>query len=105
MQSIIYDIVPIEADAALRYGASGCVVMAHLNIAEVAPAEGDLVLLIRADGWSFTATAIDIRAEEKSFALFLKGVSVEQVPIGTPLQWGSEISAAARLLRLPAAVA
>jgi hypothetical protein len=98
MQSTIYDIIVIHQDAALRYGASGLVVMAKLNRGESPPNEGDEVLLVRPDGWAHTVIVADIRPHVDSFAFFIADLKPSDVVLETRIQWGESVKPALQLL-------
>jgi len=98
MTGTVKDRFEIKGRAALEYGAQGVVVMFEHDVTDVPPANGDPVLLLRDDGWLYTAKAEDVRFEAsiRVSGLFLRGLHAEDVPIGSLIRWGNEVRVALR---------
>ena len=75
MTGTITDRFEIKGRGALEYGAAGVVIIFRHDKANSPPAAGDLVLLVRGDGWSYAGKAEDVRDEPSAMAsgLFLRG--------------------------------
>jgi hypothetical protein len=93
MTGNIKDRFEVKGRAALEYGAEGVVVIFEHDPGAAPPAAGDPVLLVRDDGWMYSGKAEDVRVEPsaKASGLFLRGLHVNDVPLGSVIRWGSEI--------------
>jgi len=93
MTGNIIDRFEVKGRAALEYGASGTVVVFQHSPELRLPNSGDPVLLVRSDGWLYSGKAEDVRIETATSAsgLFLRNLTMEDVPIGSIVRWGDEL--------------
>lgn len=94
MTGTIVDRFEIKERTALEYGASGVVVMFRHTPSAALPKQGDPILLIRKDGWIYSARAEDVRHEPSgsSSGLFLRNLTSADVPLDSLIRWGDEIA-------------
>jgi hypothetical protein len=95
MTGTITDRFEIKGRSALEYGAAGVVIIFKHDKATSPPTAGDPVLLVRGDGWSYAGKAEDVRDEPAATAsgMFLRGLTADEVPVGSLIRWGEEIIA------------
>jgi hypothetical protein len=97
MEAVVKETIEVCGRVAQDYGAVGLVVVFDLPRTGEEPRRGDVVVLIRPDGWLRSMRAGETQENGGSGrSLFLEGMSKDQVPIGTRLSWGS---AAVKLLQ------
>jgi hypothetical protein len=102
MEAVVKDTIEIRGRVASDYGAPGLVVVFDLPRLAEEPRRGDVVVLLRPDGWLRSMRAGETQEHGGAGrSLFLEGISKDQVPIGTRITWGS--AAAKLLLDQPAA--
>ena len=95
MKGKVSDRFEMKGRSALEYGAAGVVVIFQHDPNAPAPDVGEPVLLVRDDGWIFAGKAEDVRCEPdaKASGLFLRGLTKDQVPVGSTIRWGAEVRA------------
>jgi hypothetical protein len=94
MTGTVKDVIEVKGRVALQYGAAGVIVIFSHDPSAPPPDVGDPVRLIRGDGWSYTGCAEDVRFEPSATAsgMFLRELVRDDVPIGSTIQWGAEVT-------------
>ncbi len=89
----VTDRIEMKGHAALEYGAEGVVVIFQHDQSEAPPRSGEAVLLVRSDGWIYSGKAEDVRFEPsaKASGFFLRGLHLDEVPLGSVIRWGVDI--------------
>ena len=90
MQSIIKDSFDLKGRLAIDYGAAGVVICFDVESAEDSPRQGDDLLLIRPDGWMGRVVAGEPKIGGNHVALFVAGLTKEDIPIGSEVRWGND---------------
>ena len=95
MTGNIIDRFEMKGRAALEYGAEGLIVVFQHAADATPPAAGEPVLLVRSDGWLYHGKAEDVRNESaaNSTGLFLRGLHLDDVPVGSLIRWGQDVRA------------
>ncbi|MBV8780554.1 MAG: hypothetical protein JO353_04090 [Phycisphaerae bacterium] len=94
MSAVVMDSFDIKGGTAAAYGATGVVAVFALNPGALEPRKGDSVVLVRPDRW-FRIIRIGEVKEHGGLgrSFFLEGMTKQDVPIGTRLNWEAAPSA------------
>lgn len=89
MNAKVIDSFNVQGRVALEYGASGVVAIVQTGAA--APRVGELLLIVRPDGWMLRTAAIEVKPNSAAVGLFLANLTKQQVPIGSEVRWGDPL--------------
>jgi hypothetical protein len=93
MEMTVMDSFEIKGRVAMEYGSAGVVVVLAGEIPAGEPlVTGKPVLILRSDGWIRRAVMGEVKEHAvPGGSVFLKGLTREDVPIGSRLRWGEPL--------------
>jgi hypothetical protein len=92
MEVTVCDSFEIKGRVALEYGAQGIVAVFSVEAADELPIPGEPLLIVRPDGWMRRATIGEVKQHgPDGRSCFIKGLSRQDVPIGSRLRWGNRL--------------
>jgi hypothetical protein len=94
MRAMVKDSFNVSGQVAIEYGATGVVVIYSPFGGEEPPLPGNRVLVVKPDGWIRTALIGEVKLAEDAPGFFIRGLEKRDVPVGTRLWWGKDVSAA-----------
>jgi hypothetical protein len=94
MRAVVKDSFNIGGRVAVEYGSTGVVVIFSPFGGEEPPMPGDRVLVVKPDGWIRTALIGEVKLAADAPGFFISGLEKRDVPVGTRLWWGKDVSAA-----------
>jgi hypothetical protein len=92
MRVVVKDSFNISGRVAVEYGSTGVVVIFSPFYGEEPPMPGDRVLVVRPDGWIRTSLIGEVKLTPDAPGFFLSGFDKRDVPVGTRLWWGNDVS-------------
>jgi hypothetical protein len=93
MEMTVMDSFEIKGRVAMEYGSAGVVVVLAGDAPTEEPLEvGKPVLILRSDGWMRRSVMGEVKEHGiGGRSVFLKGLTGEEVPIGSRLRWGEPL--------------
>jgi hypothetical protein len=95
MEVTVRDAFEIKGRVALEYGASGVVaVFAFEQDSDESPQAGTPMLIVRPDGWMLRTVMGEVKEHgPKGRSCFIKGLTKNDIPIGSRIRWGKHLLA------------
>lgn len=93
MKAVVVDSFNVNGRVAVEYGSTGVVVIFSPFDEECRPIPGDRVLVVKPDGWIRTALIGEVKLIPEAPGFFLSGLEKRDVPVGTRLLWGNDVTA------------
>ncbi len=93
MRAAVVDSFNVNGRVAVEYGSTGVVVIFSPFDEEQSPMPGDRVLVVKPDGWIRAALIGEVKLTPDAPGFFLSGLEKHDVPVGTRLLWGNDLSA------------
>lgn len=92
MQAEVVDSFEIKGRVALEYGAAGVVVIFSPLDAQEVPTEGELVFIVKPDGWMRSATIGEVKLTSGAPGFFIPNLKADAVARDTRLRWGKDLN-------------